>query len=164
MPFVRARTRKQLLTTCSILRELGDTFSAAMLMVGLAEQTVHEMDKAYTSMASAQNHPSTISSNNLQPHNTQTLQRFTKDKQTATAHNIPEAQVAIQQSDDRADADQGQTMNEFDPNLLFLMPDLDIFNHFDPDFDLDAIDAAFGGNIVPAFAQDNLAIDFGSIT
>ncbi|KAK2772529.1 hypothetical protein FQN52_004908 [Onygenales sp. PD_12] len=150
-PLFRARSRRQLLIACGILRDLGEFYSSALLLVQLAEQTVHEMDKICTSMSSTGQHElvndrvaSHESTGNIPPSISTTLPNVGNRGVEVQGDNVHEDHV---QSDSNISA--------FDPLLFDNMPaDIDIFAHFDPNFNLNAIDAALGDNINPSFPMD----------
>lgn len=163
-PIFRTRARRHLLSNCAILRELGDTFSSATVMVNLAEQTVREMDKVCSSMIGAYQQEATHKPKSSD---------ISFSKEAATDNfSIPsnisvlkapscEGAPHMQHTHDFSISGRTETLfpfgydpNTFDPSIFDNMPDLDIFEHFNPDFDLGAIDAALGDNISPSFPMD----------
>lgn len=140
VPLFRARARRELMAACSILRELGDIFYVATIMADLAQQTLNELDKAYSSIL--KNHAEDAHEGNVVP----------PPEETSTSDA-----VVSEGTDSRScplyDTDTSTT----DWSVLDSMPDIDIFEHFDPNFDLDFIDAALADDTNPAFP-----IDFGN--
>lgn len=47
-----------------------------------------------------------------------------------------------------------QQMPDFDPSLFDSISDMDLFGMFDPTFDLNTIDACFGGNLDLSFPSN----------
>jgi hypothetical protein len=163
-PIFRARARRQLLANCAILRELGDIFSSAAVMVNLAEQTVREMDKVCSSMIGAYQQEATH-----KPKNSDIS--FSKEGATNKLSIPSNVSVSNAQSyeggpqlghtDNVSVSGRTETLfpfcydpDTFDPSIFDNMPDLDVFEHFNPDFDLGAIDAALGDDINPSFPMD----------
>ncbi|KAJ9635446.1 hypothetical protein H2199_008449 [Coniosporium tulheliwenetii] len=156
-PMFRTRARKLLLANCSVLRELGDMFWSAVVMADLAEQTIREMDKAFSSVVNAQ-HQEAVgesatnggSGGNVRISDATRVVPSNGDDNTANASNLPNLE------DSRTSFPYDYDTYTFDPSLFDTMPDLNIFEHFDPDFDLGAIDAALGDNINPSFPMSLL--------
>lgn len=129
-PFTQNRVRKQLLNACKLLREsFTDSFPSAMKVVDLAEQTVKEMDKVY---------------NNI-------LQQYSSSRSTSETvgqvnQNRSSNEVVANIQGDRQPSTEASVMS-FDPGALEGLPDLDVFEFFDSDFHLDAIDAALVDNM-----------------
>lgn len=154
VPLLRARARRQLLTTCVLLRRF-DTFASANTMADLAEQTVREMDKVAASIISGHRQVNTGSNTpgeqeaNEQPNFSSRNPAAILDPNTGSVR-IEQPPVAVENRD----------LNSFDFDLDFAdLPQIDLFEHFDPGFKLPEIDAALAQNIdVSAFAD----LDFWS--
>jgi hypothetical protein len=169
-PMLRTRARKQLLRNCTILRELGEIFWSAVVMVELAEKTICEMDKVYSTMASAQQHET----NNEATVTTRTDEAVSNiENGGATDQNSPWKQPSngrdINGPNAGAETDfngtqniwpQNYDFNTFDAEIFDSLPDLDVFEHFDPSFGLGAIDATLGDNINLSFPVS--LVDFAS--
>lgn len=125
MPLFCVRAQKQLSIGCSILRELGEVFVVAAGIANLVEQTLDETDKVYSSIAQSQE--------SERP-------RVTRQTETPGQVEPPSAEVA-------------STANppSIDWSLWDNMPGFDIFQHFDPSFNLEAIDAALADNTQTVF-------------
>lgn len=128
----RTRARREILFSCSVLRRLGTTFASAVNMANLAEETVREVDKM----------PAT--------------EPLWPDQHTveaaSTSNSINSALQSQSSTDVVGDAGnesgliygQGNAGNprgigvadSFDQMIFETMPDLDIFAHFDRDFEL----------------------------
>jgi hypothetical protein len=153
LPFFRARSRRQLLVTSKLLRDLGERFPASMLMVELAEQTVREMDKVSSSMANARpqgpssqqtesSHTNAGLLNRLQPAGQGSVAEVGDRAENSSDQEVVSHSVLVEQP---------QGTRQFDSDMFDAIPDFDIFDHFDPDFDLGAIDATLGENLAPCF-------------
>lgn len=171
-PMLRMRARKQLLVNSTILRELGDIFWSATALANLAEQTVQEMDKVCSSLVhtTQQQHAavaakSTTDSTNphgvMSPADSSTSQerRTTDDPETASQiqgqsrnnNQFPPPTTRDHQNITSHDLD----FDDIDLSVFDNMPtDLDVFAHFDPDFDLSAVDATIGESITPLLPLD----------
>jgi len=169
VPLLRARSRRQLLTTCTLLRRF-DTFASAGTMADLAAKTVREMDKVAASMISGRRQTITES---YTPREQEAKEQA---ELSATARGSSRNSVGIPDTDTHADeasastrhieaertipAFDNQDPSSFDFDLDFAdLPDIDLFEHFDPGFKLPAVDAALGQNVdVSGFAD----LDFWS--
>ncbi|PGH12971.1 hypothetical protein AJ79_03944 [Helicocarpus griseus UAMH5409] len=153
-PITRARSRKQLLIACGILRDLGESYSSALMLVKLAEQTVREMDKICSSMNAVQRNGAPATNTTLRGESaigaSTSVDRTSQDEAENRSVERPQSDNAsgLQYQD-------GTDAGTIDPSLFDNVPaDLDVFAHFDPDFNLGAIDAALGDNINPSFPMD----------
>ncbi|RYO80872.1 hypothetical protein DL766_001954 [Monosporascus sp. MC13-8B] len=105
---------------------LGGIFWTAKVMASMAEQVLQEMDKAVASLTSQESQTADPSRNAGIP---------TGDGVGPT--------VAVPEEPTRQPHERGNV----DPSFLGAAPDLDVFGHLDPTFDLDAVDAALEGNL-----------------
>jgi hypothetical protein len=124
-----------------------------MLMVRLAEQTVQEMDKVFSSILQAQpDRPNQPGARSKSRNESASQQRdsTTTPSGADTPSTRPSGSRDAVLADDNV-ADDQLPYIDFDPEMFNLVPDLDIFDHFDPDFNLNAIDATLGENIAPTF-------------
>ncbi|TDZ33632.1 hypothetical protein C8035_v010649 [Colletotrichum spinosum] len=144
VPMLTARSRRQLQSTCNLLRELGPMFRSALVMVDLAEQVLQEMDQVCSNAAN----------------------KSDENTASASAVNSPGQEAAPAQhgaegggGDVMAGGQSEQpgpvvaTFGNFDPSFYEGPAGLDVFEFFDPSFDLNAIDAILGGEAPPEFGQ-----------
>lgn len=125
-PFTRNRVRKQLLNACNLLRNgFSKTFPSTTKVADLAEQTVKEMDKVFVNI--------------LQQHSRATSSP-TRINHGGHNEEFDRSQEVMRQV--AADFDT----SSFDPNAFEGIPDLDVFEYFGSDFQLDAVDAALVDN------------------
>lgn len=152
----RVVARSLLLTICSLLEKYSDGFSFARRMVTLAAKTVQEMDKVAASILQGRdnkNHGAPGTDNRRDE--VRPSQVFSHV--TATNDNGPPAGEMDNRTTetDRSHVPQPlaynpsqYTVESFDH--VRSVPDLpDLFDHFDPDFNLDAIDFALVQNGPP---------------
>lgn len=119
IPLHQARARNQLLANCKILKTYGDAFPSALRTAEMAEQLVHEVDRAVSAAAG----------NPIPANASDTVQ----EQGEQAASQIANGATPI------ADA-----------AFPFDIQDFDVFDHFDPAFDLATIDNAFVGNLDPS--------------
>lgn len=127
IPMYRNRGKQAFQKNTQLLKSLGDTFWTAKVMAAMAEQVLQEMNKAVASLASQE------------PQLGDTLRRMdapTGDGNATTAVGLDESILP------REDVNGSIT-----PSFLGTIPDLDVFGHLDPTFDLGAVDAALEGNL-----------------
>jgi hypothetical protein len=125
VPLFRVRAQKQLSIGCGILRELGEVFIVAAGIANLVEQTLNETDKVYSSIAQSQE-----------------SERPRETRQT-------EAPIQVEPSS--AEVTSATVQPSIDWSLWDNMPGFDIFQHFDPSFNLEAIDAALADDTQTVF-------------
>jgi hypothetical protein len=142
---------------------LGNIFESAMMMVDLAEQVLAEMDKVCSSMAG------------IQQSRLPSEEHIDKEvglsglPQNSSGSAVPGGPLSYAANQNRtdsggvADADTAipnfsfhYEPNTFDQSIFEGMENFDIFQHFDPEFDLETIDATLGNNINPSFPMNLL--------
>ncbi|KAL0936251.1 fungal specific transcription factor [Colletotrichum truncatum] len=138
VPMLTARSRRQLQATCRILRDLGGMFRSALVMVDLAEQVLQEMDQVCSNAANKSDEQGTSNSTNAvnTPH-----------QENAPAQSGPDMASSLGVTD--LSEPQGDLAGVFDSSFYEGPAGLDVFEFFDPRFDLNAIDAILGGDAPP---------------
>ncbi len=126
VPMFRNRGKRAFRNNMLLLKSMDDMFWKSKTMVAMAEQVLNEMDRAVASLAQE---------NGL----TDLSKRVEPVSQGERPH--------VQQEETRA-LDFAQNATEVgNERILFdAVPDLDLFGHFDPTFDLGAVDAALESN------------------
>jgi hypothetical protein len=132
LPMFRARARSAFKSNCDLLRRFGDVFWSARVVAGLGERVLKEMERAANSIAQeATPLPLMIgdthqngSSNGLINHN-------------RIGHDDPQALS----NSDLSGRDNGEY------SLVDALPNLDVFGHFDPSFNLTAVDNVLESNL-----------------
>ncbi|KAI0179624.1 hypothetical protein GGR52DRAFT_206664 [Hypoxylon sp. FL1284] len=126
IPMFRSRGKQAFIANTSLLKSLDDTFWTAKTMVTMAEQVLREMNKAVASI--------------------------TQDTGVADSSKKP-GLVARRDGELLSASSAGDSIVD-DPNrgvgnlsVVETVPDLNIFDHFDPTFDLGAVDTALEGNL-----------------
>lgn len=161
IPLHRSMARDQLLGICGLLEPFVETYGFVRRLVALAVKTVEEMDRVAASVLQARhngregsaqargpsqdggihsgstNHSSAESRSGL-PTNVHPQVSESHDAATAAVERFHALQIP------RYDAAQ-YTAKSFDP--VYQIPDMpDLFEHFDPGFNLDAVDFALVQN------------------
>lgn len=163
-PMLRMRARKQLLVNSAILRELGDIFWSATALANLAEQTVREMDKVCSSLVHTTQQQHTNSRGVIMsPADSSTSRErrtTTDDPETASQYQPRNNNQFPPPPPNTTRDHQNITshdlyLDDIDLSVFDNMPtDLDVFAHFDPDFDLSAVDATIGESTTPLLPLD----------
>ena len=157
----QSRAKLQLQTACRLLLKYRETFAFAERMVNLAGQTIQEMDKAATSISQARNRNREGIYQTQNPRNTLT----DGGHRISDAALLPEHESGASSERDSGLEKASKPFIQQDwplSDLDFTLDEstnLDIFDYFDPDFNLDAIDAALAQNISADALPDS---DFGS--
>ncbi|KAF3403561.1 hypothetical protein F1880_009693 [Penicillium rolfsii] len=120
--FFRARERKQLMSNCKILRDLGSVFASATLMAELGEHLLRKLD----AQEGVTNSDSTLTHSHDEPSSVASVNGITGN---------PSVPSYITNSTGNG----GSTYLPYDPNCFDPMSSLDIFEHFEPQLDIEAI-------------------------
>lgn len=126
VPMFRNRGKKAFRKNILLLKSMDDMFWKSKTMVAMAEQVLNEMDKAVASLAQE---------NGL----TDLSKKADSVSQSERSQAQPEEVRALDFTHNVAEASS-------EWSLFNAVPDLDLFGHFDPTFDLGAVDAALEGN------------------
>ncbi|KAI1207880.1 uncharacterized protein F4807DRAFT_452680 [Annulohypoxylon truncatum] len=125
VPMFRSRGKQAFMANTSLLKSLDDTFWTAKAMVAMAEQVLQEMDKAVASIT----------------------------QETGLADTSKKAESTSRGDQEIASSGPGDSIADYtlqgstDVSILEAIPDLDVFGHFDPTFNLGAVDAVLEGNL-----------------
>ncbi|KAI1089285.1 hypothetical protein F5B19DRAFT_383318 [Rostrohypoxylon terebratum] len=125
VPMFRNRGKQAFVANTSLLKSLDDTFWTAKAMVAMAEQVLQEMDKAVASIT----------------------------QETGLADTSKKAESTFRGDHEVASSGPGDSITDYtlqgnaDASMLEAIPDLDVFGHFDPTFNLGAVDAVLEGNL-----------------
>ncbi|RYP28799.1 hypothetical protein DL767_007058 [Monosporascus sp. MG133] len=122
----RNRGKQDFQKNTQLLKSLGGTFWTAKVMATMAEQVLQEMGKAVASLTSQDSQPA-------------------YPLRKADIHPADGAEPTVAVSEELTD--QPHDPGIVDSSFLGVVPDLDVFGHLDPTFDLDAVDAALEGNL-----------------
>ncbi|GKT63272.1 fungal specific transcription [Colletotrichum tofieldiae] len=126
-----ARSRRQLQSTCKILRELGGMFRSALVMVDLAEQVIQEIDQVCSNALNEQN-----------------------GNGSTGAPTTPRQEDATNVGSEMGNSLEIENLppHGFDASIFEGPAGFDVFEFFDPG-DLNAIDAILGGDAPPGFGH-----------
>ncbi|KAI1441425.1 hypothetical protein F5Y02DRAFT_422060 [Annulohypoxylon stygium] len=125
VPMFRNRGKKAFVANTTLLKSLDDTFWTAKAMVAMAEQVLQEMNKAVASIT----------------------------QETGLADTSKKAESTSRGDQEIASSGPGDSISDYtlqgtaDVSMLEAIPDLDVFGHFDPTFNLGAVDAVLEGNL-----------------
>lgn len=126
VPMFRNRGKQAFRKNTLLLKSMNDMFWKSKTMVSMAEQVLNEMDKTAASLAQ---------------------ENGRMDPPKKAESSPPNERAQFQPEQFRAAAPtQSVTEAGSEWMLLDTVPDLDLFGHFDPTFDLGAVDAALEGN------------------
>ncbi|KAF2104947.1 hypothetical protein NA57DRAFT_30265 [Rhizodiscina lignyota] len=139
----QARARRQLQENKDLLRKLGTVFWSASTRADMAEHLFREMERVAASV-NTNNQPTT---NIPGPEKEHPVERSTEDFNDS-----------YKERPYLSPAHHGETHNvgsteliPFEPPLFDNTQDFDLFSHFDPNFDLAAIDSALSGDLDLSF-------------
>jgi hypothetical protein len=127
IPMFRQRGRRAFIANTALLKELGETFWCAKTMAVMAEQVTQEMDKAaaFIVQESGSGENSVREGSDPQP-----------DFPSQPLGGIP-----------RGFPLNPMTPSMNDMSMVDALPDIDLWTHIDPNFNINAVDAAIQGNL-----------------
>ncbi|KAF2968681.1 hypothetical protein GQX73_g4907 [Xylaria multiplex] len=127
VPMFRNRGKQAFRKNLQLLKSMDDMFWKSKTMVAMAEQVLNEMDKAVASLAQENGLPDL--SKRVEP--------------------VPQGEGPEAQPEEIRALEFAQSATEAGNEWMLFdaVPDIDLFGHFDPTFDLGAVDAAFVGNL-----------------
>ncbi|KAI1170605.1 hypothetical protein F4777DRAFT_106786 [Nemania sp. FL0916] len=147
VPMFRQRGKQAFRKNMLLLKSMDDMFWKSKTMVAMAEQVLNEMDKAAASLLEAHEKENGNNGNNS------LITAATADMANKRIEPAPQqthTQTQTQQPEELRQVDHlvQQSGNEIGSECMLFdaVPDLDLFVHFDPTFDLGAVDAALEGN------------------
>ncbi|KAI1647486.1 uncharacterized protein F4817DRAFT_315666 [Daldinia loculata] len=123
IPMFRSRGKQSFMANTSLLKSMDDTFWTAKTTVAMAEQVLQEMDKAVASITQE----------------TGLVDASKKGESAPRDRELPPPSAD--------DALNNYNTHGAEFPILEEVSDLDVFGHFDPTFDLGAVDAALEGNL-----------------
>ncbi|KAI1189466.1 hypothetical protein F5B17DRAFT_199017 [Nemania serpens] len=126
VPMFRNRGKQAFRKNTLLLKSMNDMFWKSRTMVSMAEQVLNEMDKTAASLAQENGHTDPAKRTESSPPSERAQFQPEQVRAAAPSQSVPEA---------------GSEWMSLDA-----IPDLDLFGHFDPTFDLGAVDAALEGN------------------
>lgn len=136
----RTRSRIQFQTLCDALTRLKGIFWSASAMADMGKKLLKEMDRVVSTVSTSEKQ--------LEHHSTLTSEKTLATSAATTVHDLtPGDQMAISGIKNTPP----QIMQDVDPLIFGFTPDIDLFEMFDPAFDLDGFDAYLEGNLNPAF-------------
>ncbi|KAI1799420.1 hypothetical protein F4811DRAFT_106030 [Daldinia bambusicola] len=125
IPMYRSRGKQSFMANTSLLKSMDDTFWTAKTTVAMAEQVLQEMDRAVASLTQETGWVDTSKKGEAAQRDRELPPLSTDD--ALNSYNTNQAAI--------------------DLSVLEGIPDVDVFGHFDPTFDLGAVDAALEGNL-----------------
>ncbi|KAI1843448.1 hypothetical protein JX265_013330 [Neoarthrinium moseri] len=129
IPMFRQRGRRAFGENTKLLLRLGETFWCAKTMGAMAEQVLQEMDKAAASIAQETGSGENSVREGSDPQPETQLPVF-----SATPRGVPPTTASM-------------TLDSGDMSVLAMAPEIDVWGHIDPNFNMGAVDAAIQGNL-----------------
>ncbi|OHW89709.1 fungal specific transcription factor [Colletotrichum incanum] len=141
LPMFRARARSAFKSNSELMKRFGDVFWSARVVAGLGERILREMERAANSIAQGAAGAPLPSSITDIPTNG-------RAEEPAAMAAAPDA--ALQGSAAPAtitSTTEFPPLDAIDFSVVDAMPHLDVFGHFDPSFNLPAVDNALEANL-----------------
>ncbi|KAL0936774.1 fungal specific transcription factor [Colletotrichum truncatum] len=135
LPMFRARARNAFKSNSELMKRFGDVFWSAKVVAGLGERILREMERAATSLAQGAVVPQSS-------HVDVSANGQIEEPAPATLQDTA-AQVTVPPST----SSEFRSINTVDFSVVDAMPHLDVFGHFDPSFNLPAVDNALEANL-----------------
>lgn len=163
IPLFRTRARTAFDINCKTLKRLGQTFRSAAATAEMAGSILEEMDRVYIQVfeeSRIERRPSRFATTNGECLIPSRFDLFTLNallNKHLTFSPMPILSYDTRLSklttclgttfDSRHQESETVTANDFDPSSFDGIPELDPFEMFDPNFDLDGIDACLGSSL-----------------
>lgn len=140
VPMLRARARDKLQINCGLLERLGEIFYLAGLMSDMGKSTLDEYDRIY--LTAVEDYQQNYSGSCAALDSIRATERV----------EIIDNSNAVPSTSREFESNNGVNghsllTQESDPSFYVDLPDLDVFGLFDPNFNLDGIDAYLEGNL-----------------
>ncbi|KAF6810505.1 hypothetical protein CSOJ01_06317 [Colletotrichum sojae] len=139
LPMFRARARSAFKSNSELMKRFGDVFWSARVVAGLGERILREMERAATSLAQGAA-VAPLSSHVDLPVNG-------RAEEPAAPSAVQDAAVTQAPAAPMGPAAEFPPMENIDFSVVDAMPHLDVFGHFDPSFNLPAVDNALEANL-----------------
>ncbi|TQN67760.1 hypothetical protein CSHISOI_07706 [Colletotrichum shisoi] len=142
LPMFRARARSAFKSNSELMKRFGDVYWSARVVAGLGERILREMERAANSIAQGTAGPLATSSITDVPTTART-------EEVASVAAAPDAasQAAAAAPTVTASTTEFPPLDAVDFSAVDAMPHLDVFGHFDPSFNLPAVDNALEANL-----------------
>ncbi|KAK2055467.1 fungal-specific transcription factor domain-containing protein [Colletotrichum caudatum] len=143
LPMFRARARSAFKSNSELMKRFGDVYWSARVVAGLGERILREMERAANSIAQgaagAAPPPSSI---------TDIPTNGRAEAPGAAVAAVPDAAAPASAAPATATSTtEFPPLDAIDFSIVDAMPHLDVFGHFDPSFNLPAIDNALEANL-----------------
>lgn len=140
LPMFRARARSAFKSNSELMKRFGDVFWSARVVAGLGERILREMERAANSLAQEAGAPLPSSHIDL-PASGRTEEPAPMTALPDAASQAPAVPTTAVSTTDFPGLDT------IDFSVVDAMPHLDVFGHFDPSFNLPAVDNALEANL-----------------
>ncbi|GJC87432.1 hypothetical protein ColLi_10270 [Colletotrichum liriopes] len=141
LPMFRARARSAFKSNSELMKRFGDVFWSARVVAGLGERILREMERAANSIAQGAAGAPLLSSITDIPTNGRAEEPPAMAAAPDAALQAPAAPATI------TSATEFPPLDAIDFSVVDAMPHLDVFGHFDPSFNLPAVDNALEANL-----------------
>lgn len=141
LPMFRARARSAFKSNSELMKRFGDVYWSARVVAGLGERILREMERAANSIAQGTAGPLATSSITDVP----TTARTEEVASVAAAPDAVSQAAAVPAV--TASTTDFPPLDAIDFSAVDAMPHLDVFGHFDPSFNLPAVDNALEANL-----------------
>lgn len=138
LPMFRARARSAFKSNSELMKRFGDVFWSARVVAGLGERILREMERAANSLAQEGGAALPVAALVDAPTNGKLDEPLVVDGAPAEPPSAPVAPASTAEL---------PALEAIDFSIVDAMPHLDVFGHFDPSFNLSAVDNALEANL-----------------
>ncbi|KAK1673141.1 fungal-specific transcription factor [Colletotrichum godetiae] len=138
LPMFRARARSAFKSNSELMKRFGDVFWSARVVAGLGERILREMERAANSLAQEGGAALPVAALVDVPTNGKLDEPLVVDGAPAEPPSAPVAPASTAEL---------PALEAIDFSIVDAMPHLDVFGHFDPSFNLSAVDNALEANL-----------------
>ncbi|TDZ60845.1 hypothetical protein CTRI78_v004611 [Colletotrichum trifolii] len=138
LPMFRARARSAFKSSSELMKRFGDVFWSARVVASLGERILREMERAATSLAQG------AAISGVPPPSSHIDLPNSRVNGAPGSLIMEDANMSVAEATATADV---PPLNSVDFSVVDSMPHLDVFGHFDPSFNLPAVDNALEANL-----------------
>ncbi|KAF9870474.1 hypothetical protein CkaCkLH20_12141 [Colletotrichum karsti] len=135
LPMFRTRARGAFKSNSELMKRFGDVFWSAKVVASLGERILREMERAATSLAAGAAVPQVSQAD------------VSANGRVEDLMAAPAAQDAVPQVPLATTTSAFPNLDTFDFSAVDAIPHVDVFGHFDPNFNLPAVDNVLEANL-----------------
>jgi hypothetical protein len=143
----RARARSAFKSNCELLRRFGGVFWSARVVAGLGERVLREMERTASTLAESAPTASNQQQNQQPAAMTPAPMSMAEPNSLASLAQAAAGRLSEPLEQTMPPVEGDQNLEGMDLSFFGVIDEVDVFPHFDPNFDLGAVDDALEANL-----------------